>query len=175
MGLPAMKERVIAAAVVVLLIAALVVVVVADRRRIRNLQHQVAELSEKVEASDALPTMEQQTACDKDAKAFFNEANYKGYLGAEYYSHYNAAMKKCFVNTRTSEMISGQLWTTNELYDAIEHKNYATYRWRSDKVKKYWEVPPVECSVETSKDGPKTCNSDVEFVQLAREYMDVSD
>lgn len=170
-----MKESIVSVAVAILLIVVLAVVDVTDKRRIANLQGQVADLTERVKAFDALPTIEQQTTCDKEAKAFFNEADYKGFLRAEYYSHYNVAMKKCFVNIRTSESISGEVWTTNELYDAIEHKNYALYRWHSDKVKKYWEMPPVECNVETSKDGPKTCNSDVEFVQLAREYMDVSD
>jgi hypothetical protein len=170
-----MKERIAFAVIAAFLIVALAVETVSDKRRINDLQSKVAELTQKVTAYDALPTIEEQANCDKQAKAFFNEVDYKGYLKNEYSSHYNVKMRKCFVSIRTTERISDQFWTAIELYDAIERKAYGTYRWHSDKVKKYWEMPPVECSVETSAEGSKHCNSEGEFALLASEYMDVSE
>ena len=149
------KERIGFVLLVGLLFLALLVVRVSDNRRIDELQRQVAELSDKAKASEALPTLEQQVTCNKEAKAFFSEEDYSDYEQAEYYSHYNTAMKKCFVIVKTGKMIHGQFWASDRLYDAIEHKNYGTYRWLSDKVKKFWEVPPVECFVEMSKEGLK--------------------
>lgn len=170
-----MKKRIGFAVIAAFLIVALAYVAVSSKRRIGELQSQVAELNQKVTAYDILPAVEQQANCDKQAIAFFNEADYKGYIRDEFYSHYNVKMKKCFVSIRTIQMIKGDIWRTSELYDAIERKSYAEFRWHSEKGKKAWDVSPVECDVETSSAGPKTCNSEGEFVGLAAEYMDVSE
>ena len=117
-----------------------------------------------------IPTLEEQVQCEKYARAFYKEVDYNN---ADYSSHYNTGMKKCFVAIHSSQWNSGMLWTTNQLYDAVERRIYGSYMWHNDAVKKYWEVEPVECYVKTSGEK-KFCKSDYEFEQLASEYMDVS-
>jgi hypothetical protein len=46
-----------------------------------------------------------------------------------------------------------------DLYDAYEQKQYASYQWVPSPPKKYWEVPPLRYEVQ---DTPCTSQADVE-------------
>jgi len=84
-------------------------------------------------------------------------------------------MKKCFIVVRQTKPLHGQILDSSTLFDAFEAKIYGQYIWSSQKDKKYWGVPPIRCTVTTSDGTAKVCKSDVEFAQLASEYMDVSE
>src|SRR6266851_3062813 len=56
--------------------------------------------------------------------------------------------------------------------DGFEGKVYGSYMWRADKVKKYWEVPPIQCTVTLPSGEEKTCHSSDEFDSLVKEYME---
>jgi hypothetical protein len=64
---------------------------------------------------------------------------------AGYTNHYNSELKKCFilVETTDAKTTPGTIWTNKFLSDAHERKVYGAYSWRTDKVKKYWEVPLI--------------------------------
>jgi hypothetical protein len=62
-------------------------------------------------------------------------------------------------------------WTFKSVSDAYEGRIFASYSWHSDKVKKYWEVPPFQCRVTLLSGVDKTCESSDEFDELIKAYM----
>lgn len=58
------------------------------------------------------------------------------------------------------------VWTTETVLDAFERIVYAAYTWRSEKNKKYQDIPPLVCSIKTLAGDKTECHSDVEFDEL---------
>jgi hypothetical protein len=71
-----------------------------------------------------------------------------------------------------AELAPGSTIITKTLSDAFEGKGYGSYMWRSDPVKKYWEVRPFVCSVKLPSGEEKACTSTEEFDELAKYYME---
>ena len=93
---------------------------------------------------------------------------------ADFRDHYNAALSKCFIEIGSTDYKTdpGTIFTSKIVGDAYEGKIYAEYMWHSDKVKKYWEVPPVECHALSLSGEKQTCHSDDEFSALVKKYME---
>jgi hypothetical protein len=135
-------------------------------------------------------SLQQQEICAKQAKAYFQEynaedqkastADYKS-IGGDYVSHYNTKLNKCFVLVSSNgERPGGQTSVSTQLVDAFERRTYADYWWRSQKDKKYWEVPPTTCEL-TPKGKPAlnedqrettNCSSKGEFDAFVAKYME---
>jgi hypothetical protein len=64
----------------------------------------------------------------------------------------------------------GRIWQNKDLFDAYELKNYVSFAWLSDPVKKYWEVKPVECHVDMASGEKKICQSADEFDELVKTW-----
>ncbi len=90
-----MKSRAIITSVIALLMIGLVVGAALANRRITDLQMQVLELTQKVQARDALLTLEEQTRCSKQAENFFTVDGHRVDEGEDFFDHYNVKMKKC--------------------------------------------------------------------------------
>jgi hypothetical protein len=53
-------------------------------------------------------------------------------------NHYNTKIKKCLILIEKEASFSGDKFYTNIfLFDAFERREYATWTWASDKIKKY--------------------------------------
>ena len=89
-------------------------------------------------------------------------------------NHYNEKLNRCFMLVEETDVKSdpGTIWTNKTLLDAFEGKELATYSWHSDKVKKYWQVPPFQCEVTLPSGEKKICNSGAEFDELIKVYME---
>jgi hypothetical protein len=96
-------------------------------------------------------------ACPKPMAAFVN--------------HYDENSNKCFMAIQ--DMEAGG-WDRRWVVDAFEGINYASYEWHPDKVKKFWEVPPVSCSVKTLAGDEIQCHSDDEFDELIHRNFGVT-
>jgi hypothetical protein len=95
---------------------------------------------------------------------------------AEYTNHYNSKMGKCFIEMTVRVQMKSDLatiWTNKFLSDAYEGKAYGNYSWHTVQGKKYWEVPPVECSMfPDGTDGSlQRCTSEAEFDAFVAKYM----
>jgi len=66
----------------------------------------------------------------------------------------------------------GTIFTSKTLTDAFEGKVYGNYIWSTQKGKKYWEVPPLECKVTLPSGEEKACHSSDEFDELVKQYME---
>ena len=130
--------------------------------------------SEKKSGSDTKPTasLEYQGKCAEQAARFYKEGRFKNDDYHSFENHYSPILNKCFIKVIAMDENPGRTFVTSRvIYDAYEGKEYAQYIWESDKKKKYWEVPPIICNV-TLADGPPTrCNSDKEFDELIKSYM----
>jgi hypothetical protein len=87
--------------------------------------------------------------CYKQANAVFDKMTFQDRTLASFTNHYNVKMDRCFIETE-QDMVSGGpeiFWTYKIVSDACEGKDFGSYAWHSDKVKKYWEVPPFQCQV----------------------------
>ncbi len=117
----------------------------ADKREIADLKRQNRELQQKLEG------IEIQEKCAKLAEHSFDTMP-KGH-GAfqDYTCHYNKRLNKFFISIVINNYKS-QI-TTRMIVDLLENKTIASYGWKPDKVKKYWEVKPFYCHVyDESKD-----------------------
>lgn len=84
-------------------------------------------------------------------------------------SHVNTKLNRCFV-----EIIGHNPPTTTSkiLLDAYEQREYATYIWIPKNGRKYWEVPPVECTLKPLGAAERKCASDQEYQDFVRPYLE---
>ena len=104
----------------------------------------------------------------------FNEDGWSNRLMAVYVNHYDQDSNKCFIALQYEQMFGDTIWIYETVMDAFEGIVYASYSWHDDKVKKYWEVPPVSCSIKTLTGYEAQCHSDGEFDELIHRNFGVT-
>jgi hypothetical protein len=82
---------------------------------------------------------------------------------ADYQSHYNAKLNRCFIAVEDS-MADGS--THKWLADAYENRPYASY-WT-----KYLEMRPRSCELTPSVREKHFCNSEEEYNEFVATYME---
>ena len=83
-------------------------------------------------------------------------------------------LNRCFIEVTQTQSSGARISTYRFVFDAFAGRTYATYGWRSDPNKKYWEVAPEVCEVYSPSGEKVTCHSDDEFTQLTRVYMEAT-
>ena len=136
---------------------------------IKEQQTRIRELSPKTDSS--AKSFELQRECAKQAEAFIDywEKDPQSKLNDEFSNHYNVKLNKCFVLiTQYPKHPGGSVDNIFEkyLFDAIEKKLYGQYGWAPQEGKKYWEVPPLVCTMLD-----QTCQSEAEFEAFVNRYM----
>ena len=88
-------------------------------------------------------------------------------------NHYNVKLNRCLIETEQYAVPFSPdvFWTYKVVSDAYEGTVFASYAWHSDKVKKYWEMPPVECKVTLPSGDEELCTSSDEFDKMIKIYM----
>jgi hypothetical protein len=140
---------------------------------LRQQRQQIRELTTKLDSAPKTASLELQEKCARQAREEF-KTYWEFRESADFTDHYNTKLNKCFiliqfVDTKT---VSGDIWTYKELFDAFEGKDYAEYDWKMDKLKKYWEVPPIVCKVTLPSGEETICRSSDEFNSLVKQYME---
>jgi len=154
--------------VVILFVAILTYWVYQQEKAIETLKAEIAE--KKKDRS----LFEYQERCAEAARKSYSDMGFKNKEWAAFENHYNEKLNRCFIEITDVETNGGRIVTSKSIFDAVEGKQYGEYIWQSDKVKKYWEVPPILCDV-ISPSGEKTlCKSDDEYKELLKPYMDIS-
>ena len=125
-----------------------------------------AELSALKQQSKSV-SLDLQVKCSEQAHKTFVQSRFN----AGYENHYNAKLKKCFIDMQDTTSQGKEYLTNRYVSDAIEGKLYGTYAWHSAHNKKYWEVPPTICEVESLQGEKQRCNSEEEFSKLVQVYM----
>ncbi len=137
--------------------------------------HSSASPVQPVNTSSAqTASLDLQEKCAKQAQQAFKRDGFEKEQLASFSNHYSEKLNKCFVRYDTTDASStpGIMFVNKVVSDAFEGKVYGEYMWRSDKVKKYWEVPPVQCTVTLPSGEEKTCHSPDEFDTLVKQYME---
>ena len=115
-----------------------------------------------------------QTKCASQAKIFFDYfiSDSQERQSDEYSNHYNATLSKCFVLIKHGITSVNDIYTKN-FFDAIEKKQYGSYAWKSQQGKKYWEVPPFDCTIysDGNQDTVKACKTEEEFDAFVATYI----
>jgi hypothetical protein len=141
---------------------------------LRVQQKQIQALNEKLAARAKTDLLVLQGQCAQQAEREFLSRGFKKGGLDSYRNHYNAKLNTCFIlftSTNTSAM-PGTIWINKVLADAYEGKQFGSYLYRVDKIKKSWEVPPFECRVMLPSGEEKVCTSSDEFDALATIYME---
>jgi hypothetical protein len=162
-------------AVVLLVVAVVVLGLYAYSRNaaLQEQRRQVRELTAKLDSVPKTASLELQEKCAKQAREEF-KTYWEGREGADFSNHYNTKLNKCFIRIQyiDSKTARGDIWTYRTLFDAFEGKEYAEYTWKSDKVKKYWEVPPIVCKVTLPSGEEQICHSSEEFDAFVKQYIE---
>ena len=116
-------------------------------------------------------SLDLQIKCSEQAHKAFIQCGFKANDMAGYQNHYNIQLKQCLIETQSTTTQGKTVWHYRNLHDAIEGKLYGTYIWHTDAVKKYWEVPPFMCEVESPQGEKQQCHSEEEFEKLIQVYM----
>jgi hypothetical protein len=166
-------------ALVMLLFAAVIVVscvVYTKESKIIEQNRAIADLNKEIgDIKRARSMFDSQERCAEQARKTFDDLGYKKKPSAGYENHYNETMNKCFIAISDTEpSTAGAFFTSRMVFDALEGKTYGEYMWRSDKKKKFWEVPPFMCRVTSPSGEQHRCQSDEEFKELLKPYMDIS-
>lgn len=158
----------------VIVLIALAVMLRTQSTKIGDLQRQIHDLDAQLAEKAKADTLDLQAKCSEQARKAFadleipkNEKNV-----ASYENHYNAKLNKCFIHVEHHAYTPGTIWTHRHVFDAFEGKVYGAYMWHTDKVKKYWEVPPIKCEVTLPSGEKKDCHSNDEFTELVKVYME---
>lgn len=125
-------------------------------------------------ASEKSATLDLQAKCAEQAKKAFERTGLGEKDLAGYQNHYSNKFNRCFVEIESTAPLGANFVTTKTLLDAFEEKVYGLYMWKSDNVKKYWEVSPMACHVISVAGEKVLCHSDDEFEQLAKAYLDAA-
>jgi len=90
---------------------------------------------------------------------------------ADFTNHYNERPNKCFVEigAKDARSVPGTISKSKTLSDAFVGKVYGSYIWSTQKGKKYWEVPPLECKVTLPAGAEQKCHSCDEFDLLVKQ------
>src|SRR5712675_1279111 len=103
-------------------------------------------------------TLSDQKMCATQAKKAFLESDLskprepsdhlRNLSPADYTIHFDATASVCYILVSMNYIDDNKtIWTSIVVWDAFEGRGYADYLWHTDKVKKYWEQPPMPCSV----------------------------
>jgi len=143
---------------------------------LREQQMRVQELSAKLE-SNSTPSvsLELQEKCARQAREEFKHEGLEGKQLADFSNHYNPKLGKCFVEVEYTDAKTGGIFVSKTVVDAFEGKVYASYMWNNNTKKKYWEVPPLKCSVTMLSGEETQCHSDDGpggFNALVKQYME---
>jgi hypothetical protein len=118
-------------------------------------------------------SLDLQEKCSSKAESEFAKSDLQSREQAVVTNHYNVKLDRCFIEIDQYYVMDhfGNLWNYKTVSDAYEGKIFGSYAWKSDKIKKYWEVKPTECKVMDQNGQDLLCNSDVEFDNLIKIYM----
>jgi hypothetical protein len=142
------------------------------------INEQQKKIDDLVSKTSANPTadIDLQEKCASQAKRAFEQSGYQNNEMAGYFNHYNHKLGKCFVETQSTDAKTtpGTIWTYKVLSDAYEGKIYGTYSWHTVENKKYWEVPPFDCSMypDGNDSSLKICKSDAEFDNFGSTFLE---
>ena len=141
---------------------------------IRALEQAVQKLNVKVAEKTTTAGLELQAKCSEQARKAFADLGYTKNQIVGYENHYSSQVNKCFIHVQNTDtkVEPGTIWTYRNVFDAFEGKGYGTYAWHTEKDKKYWEVPPFQCEVTLMSGEKKLCQSDAEFTELVKIYME---
>jgi hypothetical protein len=144
---------------------------------LREQQRKVRELNAKLESnSTPAVSLELQEKCARQAREEFKHEGLEGKQTANFSNHYNPKLGKCFVEVEYTDFKTpGGIFVSRTVVDAFEGKVYASYMWNNNTKKKYWEVPPLKCSVTLLSGEEKLCNSEdgpEGFNAQVKQYME---
>ncbi len=118
-------------------------------------------------------SLEYQEKCAQRSAQYYKENDYKIDDYHSFENHYNAKLNKCFIEIYgTDQQPDKTFLTSRTIFDAFEGKNYAQYAWGSEKDKKYWEVPPLICSITLPDGNTQLCKTEDEFTSLTKNLME---
>ena len=132
---------------------------------------QSRQIQDLVTKSQSVATLETQERCARQSHAQFTQLGWEKEPSAEFESHYNTKMGKCFMSIMNTDSKTSTIWDHRTVMDAFEGKVFGAYSWHTDPVKKYWEVAPVICEVTLPSGEKQLCKSEDEFQELVKIYM----
>ncbi len=127
-----------------------------------------AYFSSSALAQKASATLDQQERCATQAERIFNKLGWD-FQRDSFQSHVSIKLNRCFVEIDGHATPGG---TTRVLMDAYEQREYANYVWLPREGKKYWEVPPFECTFKPLGLPEQRCSSVDEYLSFTRQYLE---
>ena len=118
-------------------------------------------------------SLDLQEKCAKQEQSAFDKMYFKDRALYSFTNRYNVKLNRCIIETE-QDMVPGgpdTWWNYKSVTDTYEGKDFGSYAWHSDKIKKYWEVPPFECEVNLPTGEKRLCKSSAEFDDPIKAYM----
>jgi hypothetical protein len=145
-----------------------------NQDKIARLEKQNNELKARLDAATKSANLDMQEKCAKQARIEFNRAGFDKDETANFTNHYNPKLNKCFVDifSAKSHLTPYVPTAFRSVSDAFEGKGFGEYMWINNSGKKYWEVKPFVCKVTLLSGEEKYCESDKEFDELVKIYME---
>ncbi len=112
-----------------------------------------------------------QERCAKQALEEFKAQGLEAHKGDDYANfsdHYNERLNKCFVQINYTNTANNAIFSSEEVLDAFEGKEYG--HWYQRMTQK--AIIPVECKVKLPSGEEKKCNSKEEFESMVKPYME---
>ena len=156
-------------------VVALSLIAHTQKSALRREKDQVRQLNAKLEEFTSRSALfDRQEKCAQQARQEYRSDGWEKQTMAGFTNHFNPKLNKCFMEIENTDAKSspGTIFTSKILSDAFEGKVYGNYIWSTQKGKKYWEVPPLECKVTLLSGEQRVCHSSDEFDGLAKQFME---
>ena len=154
-----------------LLVALSLVASGCNTERLARLEKENRDISARLEAVTKAANLDLQEKCSNQASSVSRQMGLKSAF-AVYTNHYNPKLNKCFITVFNTATVGSIPTVSMWVQDAYEGKEYAEYFWINRHGQWYLEVKPDTCKVTLLSGIEKTCESQEEFEQLIKVYMD---
>lgn len=134
----------------------------------------------KLRAQLADTSAAEKIACAGRAEAAFRALGYSekggsdsaGNLGDSYNNHYNQTLKRCLMVVVSTSFHGANETVIQSIFDVDERTDFGDYGWVSSGTKKYWEQPPIQCSMKLPGKSESVCRSTAEWDTYIKSLME---
>lgn len=143
-----------------------------NQDKIARLERENKELAEKLDSLAKAANLDMQAKCANQATNMFKESGLGKERISSYTNHYQPKLNKCFVKFSTLKHEGKGTSIYMSIQDAFEGKGYAEYYWINNQGQQAWQVKPFLCKVTLLSSKETNCQSQEEFDELAKVYME---
>ena len=139
-------------------------------------QRQVGGLRQQLASRQIADLETARHGCSERAQRYFttlgyDESKMNDGTSTTFQNHYSVHLHRCLMTLESTSFKSANSVTTKTLIDADEHATFGNYAWVASATKKYWEQPPMQCTMSPPDKPEATCRTTDEYDAFVKDML----